>query len=350
MKPCRNRSFMCSAAMPTPLSMTEMRTPRVERPIRSVISLSGRPDSSHAYLALRTRLTRICSTLCLSTVTGGTCPNSRFTCTPWRSKAPGIQSQAILDQGGDLDGFRDPAELGVALLHRHGVLDVLQIVAQQRELLQRLSVDPAQLRTEGRQVFAARAVRADPRPKKAGGATSVLRQEFRQARDARCARLPDPLRDQVRRDVDAVEDVADVVQHVGGDLGHAGGARPSTSSLCTRSIHLRRFLSVTSWITATAPSICPPARPAGERSTASSAAGLRCGADDQLQVADGLAAQRARRAAGPSAPIGVTPSESNTSAMWRRCVGSLRYNSTAARLQCASGLRCRKRGAPPAYR
>ncbi len=79
---------MFSAVMPTPLSMTEMRTPCAVRSMRRVINLSERPDSSHAYLALRIRFTRICSTLCLSTVICGTAPNSRFSVTPWRANAP----------------------------------------------------------------------------------------------------------------------------------------------------------------------------------------------------------------------------------------------------------------------
>ena len=37
--------------------------------------------------------------------------------------------------------------------------------------------------------------------------------------------MPHALRDQAGRDVDAVQDVADVVQDVGRDLGHAGFAR-----------------------------------------------------------------------------------------------------------------------------
>ena len=71
-----------------PLSMTVMLTPAATGSMRRVISLSERPDSSQAYLALRTRLTMICSTLCLSTSIGGTSPNSRRTVTPWRAKAP----------------------------------------------------------------------------------------------------------------------------------------------------------------------------------------------------------------------------------------------------------------------
>ena len=49
----------------------------------------------------------------------------------------GVQPQAVLDQIDHLHGLGDAAELGVALLHVHRVLDVLEILAQQRELLER---------------------------------------------------------------------------------------------------------------------------------------------------------------------------------------------------------------------
>src|SRR5258706_455550 len=81
-KPCVNRRDIFSAGMPTPLSTTHMRTPAGAGSTRRVMSLSVLPDSSHAYLALRTRFTRICRTLCLSTVIGGTSPNSRHKVTP----------------------------------------------------------------------------------------------------------------------------------------------------------------------------------------------------------------------------------------------------------------------------
>ncbi len=42
----------------------------------------------------------------------------------------GVEPQTILHEVDNLDGFRDSAELGVALLHRHGLLDVFQVIAQ----------------------------------------------------------------------------------------------------------------------------------------------------------------------------------------------------------------------------
>ena len=121
---------MFCAGIPTPLSMTHMRTPAGAGSMRRVMSLSDLPDSSHAYLALRTRFTRICSTLCLSTVIGGTSLNSRRSVDAVAYEGAGVQAQAVLHQIDHGDGFGDAAELGIALLHRHGILDVLQVVAQ----------------------------------------------------------------------------------------------------------------------------------------------------------------------------------------------------------------------------
>ncbi len=45
-------------------------------------------------------------------------------------KGAGVEPQTILHEIDDLDGFRDAAELGVALLHRHGLLDLFQVIAQ----------------------------------------------------------------------------------------------------------------------------------------------------------------------------------------------------------------------------
>src|ERR1022692_1992132 len=87
-KPCVKRRDMFSARMPMPLSATLIRTRSSSPSTRIVMVLSARPDSSQAYFALRTRLTRICSTLCLSTVIGGNSAISRRNVMPWRASAP----------------------------------------------------------------------------------------------------------------------------------------------------------------------------------------------------------------------------------------------------------------------
>src|ERR1700688_4483561 len=104
----------------------------------------------------------------------------------------GVQPQAVLHQVDYPDGLGDAAELGVTLLHRHGVLDVFQVVAQRYEFLERHFLIAHQLLAERGQVF------------RYALAALVL---------------------ETCRDIDAVQDIADVVQYVGSDLGHACLAR-----------------------------------------------------------------------------------------------------------------------------
>src|SRR5690606_4245891 len=87
-KPCVNRRGITSGSMPTPLSMTEIHTSSSTCSMRMRTSFSGADDSSQACLALRSRLTRICSTLCLSVVMRGVSRKSRCTATRWRVNAP----------------------------------------------------------------------------------------------------------------------------------------------------------------------------------------------------------------------------------------------------------------------
>ena len=53
----------------------------------------------------------------------------------------------------------------------------------------------------------------------------MLLEEPRQSNQVRDFRLPHSVGDQSRRDIDAIEYVADVVQHAGGDLRHASPVR-----------------------------------------------------------------------------------------------------------------------------
>src|SRR5579871_158179 len=112
----------------------------------------------------------------------------------------GVQAQAVLDEIGDIDRFGDAAELGVALLHRDRLLDVLKVGAQGAQLLQCSLLVGDEL-------------------------GSLLLQQIRDAAEAVDLRLLDAIREQARGDVDAVQDVADVVQDIRGDFRHAGLAR-----------------------------------------------------------------------------------------------------------------------------
>ena len=122
--------------MPTPLSMTEMRTPRVRAldaqrdefigPARFVARVFGIAHQVHENLQH------------LVLVDGDRRDVAEFALQrdPMAGESAGVQPQAVLHEIDDLDGLGDAAELGVALLHGDGVLDVLEIVAQRGEFLQ----------------------------------------------------------------------------------------------------------------------------------------------------------------------------------------------------------------------
>ena len=124
-----------------------------------------------------------------------------------------------------------------------------------RKLLERRALIRRELLTQRRQVLGD-ALAACVLGDELAGAVAVLEEQGGQARYAR--RVLDclhPLGHDARRYVDAVQDVADVVQHVGGDFSHACLARRRHQLFVhPLELHLLRFRSVVSWITATAPS------------------------------------------------------------------------------------------------
>src|ERR1022692_1707022 len=87
-KPWAKMRVRFSVGIPMPLSATDTLTRPSLLNTCNVSCLSVRSDSSQACFALRTKFTRICSTLCFSTLIGGTASNSRVTSTPCRFKAP----------------------------------------------------------------------------------------------------------------------------------------------------------------------------------------------------------------------------------------------------------------------
>ena len=98
---------------------------------------------------------------------------------PVAHEGAGVQAQAVLHQLGDGDGFGDAAQLGIALLHRHRVLDVFQIVAQRRELFERHFLVARQLLAERSQVFRyslAAFVVSDEVPGRRGPSPAAVRQ------------------------------------------------------------------------------------------------------------------------------------------------------------------------------
>ena len=69
---------------------------------RRTISLSGLPDSSQAYLALRIRLIRICSTLCFSIVMRRDRLEIAGEADVVPGQRAGVHAQAVLDQVRDV--------------------------------------------------------------------------------------------------------------------------------------------------------------------------------------------------------------------------------------------------------
>ena len=194
-------------------------------PMPTVSRLSGRSESSRAYLALWTRLMRIWRTLCLSAVTGGTSEYWRTTWTPWRAKPGRVDLQGVIHQVGDGDGLDDAGDAGVVLLHGDDFLDVLDVAGQ----LVLLFVATA---------YARPASWSASWMMKRGTSLPLGSAVRKPGRSASCCwRRPPSLtrlttseprsfsRDEGGGDVDAVEDVADVVEDARGDLGHAGLAR-----------------------------------------------------------------------------------------------------------------------------
>src|SRR5258708_4948717 len=136
----------------------------------------------------------------------------------------GVQAQAVLHQIGYRDGLGHAAQLGVALLHRHRVLDVFQVVAQRCELFERHFLIAQQLLAERGHVFRYALAPLVIGEEFAGRRAFFLKQ-LGEAGYARGFGLLDALGHETGRDVDAVQDIADIVQYVGRDFGHACLAR-----------------------------------------------------------------------------------------------------------------------------
>ena len=135
-------------------------------------------------------------------------------------ECPGVHAQGIVHQALDGELFRSPGQLGIGLLHDDDLFDVIDILAQQVEFAQRCAlIDDelfGQLGEVSRQVLAAGVVRHE--------CAEVVRMLLHQRgylAETRGLRRLDLVGHHGRGYVDAVQHVADVVQHVGGDFGHA---------------------------------------------------------------------------------------------------------------------------------
>ena len=128
-------------------------------------------------------------------------------------------------QFGGVQMFERAGNLGVALLHRHDFLDVLDVLAQQRRPRSSISVcSPAKLVGHRAEIF------GQEFAFRVGGqefaeVAVLLAQHGGGAAQIGELGLPQPVADEGGGDADAVEHVADVVQDAGGHFGHAGLAR-----------------------------------------------------------------------------------------------------------------------------
>src|SRR6266403_586324 len=154
----------------------------------------------------------------------------------------GVQAQAVLHQIGHRDGFGHAAQLGVALLHRHRVLDVFQVVAQRCELFERHFLIAHELFAERGQVLRY-ALAALVTGEEFADRRAFLLKQRGEAGYPRSFRLLDALGHEAGRDIDAVQDIADIVQHIGRDFGHACLARSDHELLVHPFELFRRFLA-----------------------------------------------------------------------------------------------------------
>ena len=133
----------------------------------------------------------------------------------------GIDLDGILDQLGDIDDLLHAGDLGIALLHGDDLVDMLDVLAQVAEFEQKEALLLLEFVVDGGQVL------GDMLAARVGG-EELLQPPACFAPGAGDARQVvevqpfDGVNDQATRHVDAVQGVAHVVQHVAGDLRHAG--------------------------------------------------------------------------------------------------------------------------------
>src|ERR1019366_8256122 len=134
-----------------------------------------------------------------------------------------IHAQAVFHQIGHVDHFLHPPDLRIILLHGHNFLDVLDVPTQRIQFADdgRLGGQEmfGELGQMSRQMFAPRVI--------GNKLPQVMRLFLEQQYDSGETGGPEllhALNDQSGGDVDAVEHVADVMEHVGGNFRHAAPA------------------------------------------------------------------------------------------------------------------------------
>ena len=133
----------------------------------------------------------------------------------------GVHAQGVVHQGADIDRLQQGRRTRIGLLGRDDVLDVVHAFAQLRQLIAHALLFGGnrfdQLVQIARQQLALFIL-----GKEGAQVALVSVDQLHGLAQAECLAAAQLAADQVGRDVHTVEHVTDVVQHVGGDLRHAG--------------------------------------------------------------------------------------------------------------------------------
>ena len=193
------------------------------RRTRSVSSRGPPALSFSAWRALLSRLPRIWISLCRSIVSAASGSYSRRTDT---SAIVGeVDRHGAVEQLGEVDRFGDAAAPRIGLLRGDDVADVPDVRGDRRGLgLQALVLGGevlAELRQIGRHLLAALVVRRG----NVASSLALLAQQRRDALHVADARIAQLRLHERGGHAEAVQHVADVVQHARGHFRHAGVAR-----------------------------------------------------------------------------------------------------------------------------
>jgi len=180
------------------------------------------PCWAKASLAFFTRLTRICNSFCFSRFNSG-----RFVIAldldAVLVEARRVELEGVVDQCGKRHGFDHARHAGIRLLHGHDGLDVVDVLDEREASCimapsSRSRWSARTARKSGRCLPRLSSVMNVPRWSRFWLINWTAREKFGKLRFA------EPIGDERGRNIDAVKDVADVVQHSGGDLRHSVAA------------------------------------------------------------------------------------------------------------------------------
>src|SRR6185369_8292005 len=134
-----------------------------------------------------------------------------------------VDANGVIDEGGDIYAFKDAGRFGEGLLDGNDLLNVIDVAGEGSDLLDDGGLFLLEDAGDGHEVageFAAAFVGGDV----LGKIFFMLLDEIDGAGEVLDGGVAEFVREDAGGDVHAVEDVADVVEDAGGDLGHAGMA------------------------------------------------------------------------------------------------------------------------------